>query len=336
MKKLLLASALIALSAVSAIADDTVTMSARANMQSYRDKAMRDLFTSNVADKQVETALKVECQAGISDVFKRQDQACAVSGNGAIINPTNQKRLPRTQFAGGYIVRADGYTDASSLSINYLPVGKVPASSEAFSGNLTLKPEAPSTGALAIRDSVLSYLKADTKNAGKLIDERIDSIQFSNFEVPSAGLPSDKGCVWNGNMIFSYQTSSWFIDVNARCNDRDMRLKGNMPWTESVGTANQTQYDLNLVLPSGSTNTDDALFAGTDGTEDIFATADGISGQIIMKESGYVNTLVDGEETKVATNIEISGNFTGHNVPVETVRSFATVMSILSKTFFGA
>ena len=68
------------------------------------------------------------------------------------------------------------------------------------------KPENPSTGASLLRDTILNKIK--TTESG-LVDERVDTIQLSNFTIPSAGLPSDKGCVWNGNFVYSYQTESW-------------------------------------------------------------------------------------------------------------------------------
>jgi hypothetical protein len=336
MKRIVPTMAALMIYGTCAFADDMVTLTATANMQSYRDPSITDKFTATITDKQVDTQLKIECQAGVSGLISGQDEACSVSGNGRIINPANKQAFPRTQYAGGFVVKPDGYTDGSSLSVNYLAIGKVPASSAGFSGNLVLKPENPSSGSMALKDTILGYIKGDSKNKGVLIDERVDTVQLSNFQVPSAGLPSDKGCIWNGNMAFSYQTESWFIDVTAMCNGKPFQLKGNMPWTETTGASNQTQYDLNLVMPSATVTSDEALFANPEGDTDLFAAADGMSGQIIMKESGYVNTMVDGKETKVASNIEISGSFTGHNVPLETVRSFSTIVFVMSRTFFGA
>ena len=138
-----------------------------------------------------------------------------------------------------------------------------------------------------MRDTILKQIK--TTESG-LIDQRVDTIQLSNFTIPSAGLPSDKGCVWNGNFVYAYQTESWFIEVTAKCNGKDYPLKGNMPFTETPNVGNQHQYDLMLTLPSADVGTDDALFAKPEGDADLFAAADGITGQIIMKESGYVKS----------------------------------------------
>jgi len=57
--------------------------------------------------------------------------------------------------------------------------------------------------------------------------------------VPSAGLPSDKGCVWNGDMVYSYQTESWFMDIKAKCSGKEFALKGNMPFTETPNKCRQ-------------------------------------------------------------------------------------------------
>lgn len=336
MKKLLFGVALIAMCAPAMADDAVVSFTGKALMPSYRDKSMHDVFTATLTDKQIVTDFKVTCQSAVGGFFgKKQDQACAVTGNGSVINPTNQKRIPRAQYAGGYTVNGDGYTDASPISVNYLAAGNVPASSATFNGSMNLKPEKASTGAQAMADIVLANIQ---NNAPKdaLIDKRVDTVQFSNLVVPSAGLPSDKGCAWNGNMIFTYQTNSWFLDLNAHCGDHDYHLKGNMPWTDSPGATAQTQYDLNLVLPSAANANNDDLFVSGGNGVDVFAQADGLSGQIIMKEAGYVNYVLEGQTLKQSTNTDISGSFTGHNLPVETVRSFSQLVFFLSKTFFGA
>jgi hypothetical protein len=142
--------------------------------------------------------------------------------------------------------------------------------------------------------------------------------------------------VWNGNMAYSYQTESWFIDIAAKCNGKDYPLKGNMPFTLTPNVGNQHQYDLTMTLPTADAATDDALFTAPEGDADLFAAADGISGQIIMKESGYVDVEVDGQVDKLATEIDATGSLTGQNVPLEAVRSFGMIVGILSRTFFGA
>jgi hypothetical protein len=162
------------------------------------------------------------------------------------------------------------------------------------------------------------------------------TIDFNQFFVPGAGLPSDKGCTWSGNAIFAYQTYSWFFKVNASCAGKTYALSGNMPFTDSPGKQDQTQYDLVLTLPSAQTASDDGLFASAGGDGDLFAAADGISGQIIMKNSSMVDVTVDNDKITTPMNVDASGSLTGNNVPVEVVRSFATIIGILPSTFFGA
>jgi hypothetical protein len=327
------ASAMVMLFSVSAIAAETVTFTMKASMPSLRDETLKDSFTVGIADKQVETTLKITCQGATAGIISGQNESCAVTGNGALINPSNGQKLQRTQYAGGWVVKSDGFTDGASLTVNYLALGKVPASNGRFAGSMMLKPENPSTAASLLRDTILKKIKVAESG---LIDERVDTVQFSNFTVPSAGLPSDKGCVWNGNMVYAYQTESWFIEVTAKCAGKEYPLKGNMPFTATPNVGNQNQYDLTLTLPSADTATDDALFAEPTGDADLFAAADGISGQIIMKESGFVDVEVDGQMDKLATDIDASGSFTGQNVPLEAVRSFGIIVGILSRTFFGA
>jgi hypothetical protein len=332
-KSLVAASAFMLFTAVSASAADTVNFTVKASMPSLRDPAEKDSFTVGLADKQVDTTLKITCQGATAGLITGQNESCAVTGNGALLNPANGQKLQRTQYAGGWVVKSDGFTDGTTMSVNYLALGKVAASKGAFAGTMMLKPENPSTTASLLRDTILKQMK--TTEAG-LIDQRVDTVQLSNFTIPSAGLPSDKGCVWNGNFVYAYQTESWFIDVSAKCNGKDYPLKGNMPFTETPNVGNQHQYDLVLTLPAADAGTDDALFAKPDGDADLFAAADGISGQIIMKESAYVEVEVDGQMDKLATSIDATGTLNGQNVPIEAVRSLATMIGILSRTFFGA
>jgi hypothetical protein len=316
-----------------ALAAETVNFTMKASMPSLRDDSAKDSFTVGLGDKQVETSFKITCQAAQAGIISGQAESCAVTGTGALINPANGQKLPRTQYSGGWVVKSDGFSDGANLATNYLALGKVAASNARFAGSLMLKPEVPSTGASLLRDTILKRMK--TTESG-LIDERVDTIQFNNFTVPSAGLPSDKGCVWNGDMVYSYQTESWFMDVRAKCGGKEYPLKGNMPFTATPNVGNQNQYDLTLTLPAVDAASDEALFTAPEGDADLFATADGITGQIIMKESAYVDVEVDGAPEKVASEIDATGSFTGQNVPIEAVRSFGTIIGILARTFFGA
>jgi hypothetical protein len=327
-----LTSALL-LSTSTVFAADTVNFTMKASMQSLRDVENKDSFTIGLSDPKVESSLKIACQAATAGIVSGQAESCAVTGAGALVNPTNGQKLQRTQYSGGWVVKSDGFTDGANLAVNYLALGKVPASNGRFAGTMMLKPDVPSTAASLLRDTILARTK---KTESGLIDERIDTVQFNNFMVPSAGLPSDKGCTWNGDMVYSYQTSSWFIDVKAKCSGKELALKGNMPLTDTPNVGNQKQYDLVLTLPSADASTDEALFAAPEGDSDLFAAADGISGQIIMKESGYVDVEVDGKVDKLPTEIDASGTFTGQNVPLEAVRSFGTIVGVMARTFFGA
>ena len=334
MKTSSLALAFLALSASTGWTAESLTFTMKASMLSLRDASLKDTFNVGLADKKIETALKITCQAATAGIVSGQAESCAVAGNGALINPSNGQKLQRTQYSGGWVVKSDGFTDGSTLALNYLAVGKVAASNGRFAGTLMLKPEVPSTGASLLRDTILKQLK---KKESGLIDERVDTVQLNNLTVPSAGLPSDKGCVWNGDMVYAYQTESWFMNLQAKCSGKEYALKGNMPFTLTPNVGNQHQYDLVLTLPSAETNNDDALFAASaEGDADAFAAADGISGQIIMKESAYVDVETDGVTDKVAGEIDATGTFTGQNVSLEAVRSFATIIGVLSRTFFGA
>ncbi len=329
---LFLTSLILAMPGV-AIAADTVSFTLKASQPSLSDKSQPDSFIVGVADKQVETNLKITCKSASAGLITRQDQSCAVTGTGALINPANGQKLQRTQYAGGWVEKQNGFADGATMSTNYLALGKVPASSAAFSGSLMLKPEKISTGASLLKDSIMKNFA--TTQSG-MIDQRVDTVQFNNFTIPSAGLPSDKGCIWNGDMVYAYQTESWFMNLSAKCDSKAYALKGNMPFTATPNVGSQHQYDLTLTLPSAEASSDEGLFAKPTGDTDLFAAADGISGQIIMKESNFVDTEVDGKVDKVASEINATGTLNGQNVPLETVRSFAEIIAILSRTFFGA
>lgn len=340
MRKHLLAIAALSLLAVSIasaqqVPTPTVTFGATASMPSLKDDKLKDTFTVTLTDQQVAAQLELTCQAGRSNLIVfRSDRACAVTGSGSIINPTSQQKLPRTKYVGGFITKADGATDGTTLSVNYMALGKVPPSATPFSGSLNLKPELTSSGAAGLASSVLKKIGAD--NSGGLIDQRVDTVDLNRLFIPSAGFPSDKGCVWSGNMVFAYQTSSWFLNITANCDGRDYAFKGNMPWTDSPGVESQTQYDLTLTLPSAELAGDDAMFASTGDNGDLFATVDGITGQIIMKEANRVTVQIDGVATSTPSLVEATGKLTGTNVPLDTVRSLGVLLGLLSSNLFGA
>lgn len=314
-----------------------VQFKATADMQSLLNKDRNDTFSVFVGDQQIQTNLTLVCQPGTTKYFvMSKKRGCSTVGNGALITPTKE-RLPRTQYMGGYVVEKDGFTDTSTLRINYLAVGRSEASSAGFSGSMNLKPELTSSGAQSLVDTVLRKANETAGTGTTLIDKRVDTIDLNRVTIPSAGLNSDKGCAWSGNMVFSYQTKSWYMDLNASCAGKEYKLKGNMPWTDTPNVADQTQYDLTLTLPQAGmeAGSDAALFAKS-GDDDLFAKADGISAQIIMKQSRNVKVKVDGVDTDNPSYVDASGTFTGTRIPLEAVRSFATLFALLSYSFFGA
>jgi hypothetical protein len=338
-----LAAALLSLLTVptlaTAEAPAAVTFSGDANMPSLRDPKQHDKFTITVSDAQVITAFGIECTAGRSALggLVKANEECAVSGNGSIINPRDpSQQFPRTQYSGGYMVQPDGATDMSKVAVNYLPVGKVPASTANLKGVIQLKPENPSPTAGMLKAAILKHLQAQVVDSTALVDNRVDTVELSGLFIPSAGFASDKGCTWRGSMAFAYQTDSWFMDLTATCDGQDYVLKGNMPWVDSPGAQDRTQYNLTLTLPSPEATGDAAMFASPTGDSDMFAAANGISGTIMMEESQYVDTMVDGQMEHLPSRSKISGSITGQAVPLDTVRSFANLIAILARTFFGA
>lgn len=338
----IISACLLTLPALTATAADVptqVTFSGEADMPTLRNPKQVDRFDISLSDGQVVTNFSLQCKAGTRSFggLVRSDEECAVSGDGFIINPRNpSQQLPRTQYSGGYTVKADGTTDMSGVRVNYLPLGKVAASSETLSGVLNLKPENPSPTAGSLKESILKRLRDTAGEGASLVDNRIDTVEIPDLFVPSAGFTSDKGCTWHGNMAFAYQTDSWFINVEGVCEGKTYTLKGNMPWVDSPNTPDRTQYNLVLTLPTAAATGDDALFAAPAGDGDLFAAADGINGTIYMDESRYVDTEVDGKVERLPMHSKISGSLNGQGVPLDTVRSFSQLIVLLSRTFFGA
>jgi len=326
------ALALCALS-VSAVAQTSppaqVAIKLAANMPSLTDAAKKDTFTVELGDSAIVSKFELLCQTGRTSYgIINVERGCQVSGNGSVIAPGN-KKLPRTQYKGGYSVASDSTADASRMEVSYLAVGKAPASGEKFKGAMNLKPKLNAGGTSALRDAVLKKLGA----GGSVIDDRTDTIRLNRLFVPSSGLPSDKGCYWNGTMVWAYQTETWYLDLTSLCDDtatgpKEYKLKGNMPWTDTPGEEGKEQLDLTLTLPGKDSFGDEALFASQTGDTDLFATVDGIAGQILLVPGADVKTIVDGKEDTIAGSYEGSGTFTGTNIPLNVVRSLATVFTI--------
>ncbi len=316
-----------------------VSFAGEANMPSLKDAKQLDKFKLTLSDAQIVTSFNLECKAGrnaLGGLIKANEE-CAVTGSGTIINPRNPaEKFPRTQYTGGFVVQPDGATDMSKVLVNYLPVGKVQASSGSLTGVIKLKPENPSPTAGTLKDAVLKHLKTQAGAGGSLVDTRVDTVEMPDLFIPSAGFASDKGCNWRGSMAFAYQSESWFMDLTATCAGKTYALKGNMPWIDTPGAKDRTQYNLLLTLPSAEASGDDAMFADPTGDGDMFSTADGITGTLVMDESQYVETVVDGKTERLPSHTKISGTLTGKGVPLDAVRSFSHIITILARTFFGA
>ena len=95
----LLIAALPATAFAQAVVPPNVDFTASATMPSLKDPSRKDTFAVTIGDAQVKTQLELTCSAGYTQfLVVRSDKACAVSGNGSIVNPSNQSLLPRTQY----------------------------------------------------------------------------------------------------------------------------------------------------------------------------------------------------------------------------------------------
>jgi hypothetical protein len=321
----------------------TVDFSLTANQQSLRDPAKTDMFTITLSDRQVMTDFTVTCQAGKSawGGLVRKDEACEVKGKGSVLNPSTGAKLPRTQYMGGYTVQAkqDGYTDLSTIKVNYLALGKTQPSTATFGGAAVMLPESPAPSATQLRDRLMRRLSTTaTGGEGVTVNSAIDSVRLENGTTPSAGLPSDKGCSWNGDMIYAYATESWIMDLTARCGEKTFALQGNMAWIDVENERDHNaKYVLTLTLPSDTASSDADLFMTASGDDELFAGANGITGTIKMQQSDKVKIEIEpGVMDDVATQMKATATFTGTGVPIELVRSFGTLVSVFVRTFFGA
>jgi hypothetical protein len=290
----------------------------------------KDTFKGTVDDRSGTTTLEVTCSAGASAWLglSRIDEACAISGNGTIKNPTNPSQsLPRISYSGGFTVEAaaDGYTNAATMLANYLRAGSAGAENGSFKGNLVMAPENPSASARALGDRLIKNLQETaTGTEAVQYDTQIDSVRFENFTVPHVGQRDSEPCSWSGDAIYAYANNSWQMEFEVKCGDKSFGLEGNMPLVDAAaGSAHQQEYQLNLVLPGAGGG--DPFAAA-----DPFAVVDGITGTIRMTNSGRASD--DGVYEKVA----VDGELNGTGLPLEVVRGFGQIVVVLGRTWFGA
>ena len=313
----------------SAMAQDVVSVTMAIHQPSLLDESERDTFEATVDAPLSTTTLAVECSAGTTGTlgFGRNDEACAVSGSGVIKNPNNlAQTLPRIAFSGGFTIEADndGYTDARTILANYLRAGAAGAESRTFDGHVVIMPENPSASARELGDRLLGSLKeAAADNQAVEFDTAIDSVRFEGFQVPHDGQMGGQPCTWSGDMIFAYANSAWQMQLDATCGDETYRLEGNMPLAAApAGSEHQQEYQLNPIIPGAGGG--DPFAAA-----DPFATVDGIVGTLCLTNSGR---NVDG----VYENVSVDGELSGTGVPAEVTRSFAVIMGVFARTFYGA
>lgn len=324
----------------------TVELGIDADMQTLRDQNngdLRDKFTVTIKDADHDITWAWLCTSG-RDLFgglARADKECGFQGGsaGKIRNPKLPATDPaawvaRTQYSGKFVVKGDGKTDLSGLTVNYLPSGKP----QTFSGELALKPGLNSSNFFAdLADKVMAKLELE---AGGSIDPRVDTVDGYSVFVPSAGFPSDKGCVWNIHQAFPYQVFSWYMELKATCttvvNKQDVKeefnFAGNMPFLGDNTVDGTTTY--NLVLTVGGVETDESLFVDSE-DESLFAEVQGITGVITMTNSQIVELTLDGQPIKNPVKVSAKGTLTGTGVSPQVVRSFALLLGLIPGTYVG-
>lgn len=309
---------------------ERVTLKMDISQPSLFIKERKDVFKGTIDDKSGTTTLEVTCSAGASAWLglSRIDEACAIAGNGTIKNPNNPSQsLPRISYSGGFTVeaKADGYTDARTILANYLRAGAASAENSSFKGNTIMKPENPSASARALGDALIKNLQQTATGAAAVTyDTEIDAVRFEGFTIPHVGQRESASCSWTGDAIYAYANDAWQMKFSVKCGDRTFALEGNMPLVDAAaGSSHQQEYQLNLVLPGAGGG--DPFAAA-----DPFATVDGVTGTIKLTNSG--RSTQDGVYEKV----KVEGELTGVGVPLELTRSFAEIMVIFGRTWFGA
>lgn len=313
-------------------APETVNLTMTVNQPSLFDSSRRDTFHTVIDDRSGATTIDVECSAGRSALFglSRTDEACAVSGAGLIKNPNNPSQtVPRVDISGGFTIvgAQDGYTDMRTVAVGYRRVGSAPQEATTFGGSLVMMPETPPASALEIGRNALAYLQQHAEGGTPIeYDTRIDAITFSNFAIPHVGQANSVGCSWNGDWVYSYAADSWNGAFDVTCGSQRFRLEGNMALIDAPAGADHNQeYVVNLVVPGEGGSGGDPFAA-----PDPFATVDGITGTLAMVNSGRAT------EDDVFTNVAVSGQLVGTNVPLEAVRGWGEIIAILARSFMGA
>ena len=313
-------------------APETVTLTMTVIQPSLFDSSRRDSFRTVIDDRAGATTLEVECSAGTSVLFglSRTDESCAVTGSGLIKNPNNPSQtVPRVDFAGGFTIvgAQDGFTDMRTISVGYRRVGSAPQEATTFGGNLGMQPETPSASALEIGRNALAYLQQNAAGTAPVeYDTRIDSIRFNDLLIPHVGQANAVACTWTGDWIYSYAAESWNGAFDVACGNERYRLEGNMSLNDApAGAGHNQEYVVNLVVPGIGGAGGDPFAA-----PDPFATVDGITGTLAMSNSGRAT------EDGVYTNVAVTGQLVGTNVPLEVVRGWGQIIAILGRSFMGA
>jgi hypothetical protein len=307
---------------------------------SVRDPKRNDTFNIDLTDSKVKTHFELTCQAGRTALLglARQDEACTVKGNGSVVGPNGQD-YPRTMYKGGFTTQAarNGDTEMNTLLVSYLAIGQIQPSEGKFGGVVGMKPEKPSKGATDMAAALMRQLEKEATGGEKVVvNTAMDTVDLRNFTTPSAGFTTDKGCTWNGTMAFAYATNSWVMDLKAQCGDKSYTLRGNMPWIDVKDAQDHNvKYTIALTVPKDAKG-DDAMFTAA-ADDAMFTAADGLSGTIKMMGTDKVKTEIEpGVFDDVASRLKAWGTITGTNVQPELVRSFAQMMAIFARTFFGA
>lgn len=97
-----LAALAVLATAPQALAADPVSFTMKASMPSLRDPANKDTFTVGLADKQVDTSLKISCQAAQASFQDRRNPAPSRAMAHLSIQPMGRSCRARSIPAAGW------------------------------------------------------------------------------------------------------------------------------------------------------------------------------------------------------------------------------------------
>lgn len=203
------------------------------------------------------------------------------------------------------------YIDGNA-KVNVFPVGQAPAFESAFQGLALGKPPSPS-GVSALWNKAVARVKGQPVKMTKTVNGKVtelnvvnyDKMELQNHVLPAGPAQSYTEATVNGNFLFDYDRSAWFIDGlkvkhQVKGHTEEDTLTGNIRWSKE---SSEYQFDIRIDEEPAA---EGAVFAGAVGDDAFFAvdtTLRSLTGTI-----KYRDVLVRGIVTDSAVTLDLKGN----------------------------